>query len=47
MTGSRVVAIMTVLAFMAPAVFAEETVRISGTGAAIGGMKLLGEASRC
>lgn len=44
MTGSRVVAIMTVLAFLAPAVFAEETIRVSGTGAAIGGMKLLGEA---
>ena len=44
MTGSRVVAIMTVLAFMAPAVFAEEILRVSGTGAAIGGMKLLGEA---
>ncbi|MGZ8463071.1 MAG: PstS family phosphate ABC transporter substrate-binding protein [Candidatus Deferrimicrobiaceae bacterium] len=44
MTGSRVVAIMTVLAFLSPAVFAEETIRVSGTGAAIGGMKLLGEA---
>jgi phosphate transport system substrate-binding protein len=44
MTGSRVVAIMTVLAFLAPAVFAEEIVRVSGTGAAVGGMKLLGEA---
>lgn len=44
MTGSRVVAIMTVLAFLAPAVFAEETIRVSGTGAAVGGMKLLGEA---
>ena len=44
MTGSRVVAIMTVLAFIAPAVFAEETVRVSGTGTAVGGMKLLGEA---
>lgn len=44
MAGSRVVAIMAVLAFLAPAVFAEETVRVSGTGGAIGGMKLLGEA---
>lgn len=44
MTGSRIVAIMSVLAFLAPAVFAEETVRVSGTGAAVGGMKLLGEA---
>ena len=44
MTGSRLVAIMAVLAFLAPAVFAEETVRISGTGGAIGGMKFLGEA---
>lgn len=44
MTGSRFVAIMTVLAFLAPAVFAEETIRVSGTGGAIGGMKLLGEA---
>lgn len=44
MAGSRVVAIMTVLAFLAPAVFAEETVTVSGTGGAIGGIKLLGEA---
>ncbi len=44
MTGSRFVAIMMVLAFLAPAVFAEETVRVSGTGGAIGGLKLLGEA---
>ena len=44
MAGFRVVAIMMVLAFLAPAVFAEETVRVSGTGGAIGGMKLLGEA---
>ena len=44
MTGFRVVAIMTVLAFLARAVFAEETIRVSGTGAAVGGMKLLGEA---
>jgi phosphate transport system substrate-binding protein len=44
MTGARVAAIMTVLAFLAPAVFAEETIRVSGTGAAVGGMKLLGEA---
>ena len=44
MTGSRFVAILAILAFLAPAVFAEETIRISGTGAAIGGMKLLGEA---
>jgi phosphate transport system substrate-binding protein len=44
MIGSWVVAIMTVLAFLAPAVSAEETIRISGTGAAVGGMKLLGEA---
>ena len=44
MSGSRVVAIMTVLVFLAPAVLAEETVRISGTGGAVGGMKLLGEA---
>ena len=44
MAGFRVVAIVTVLAFLAPAVFAGETVRISGTGGAIGGMKLLGEA---
>ncbi len=44
MAGFRVVAIMTVLAFLAPAVFAEEPVRVSGTGGAIGGMKLLGEA---
>jgi len=44
MTGSRFVSIMTVLAFLAPAVFAEETIRVSGTGGAIGGMKLLGEA---
>ena len=44
MTGSRFVAILTILAFLAPAVFAEETIRVSGTGAAIGGMKLLGEA---
>jgi len=44
MTGSRVVAIVTVLAFFSPAVFAGETIRVSGTGAAIGGMKLLGEA---
>lgn len=44
MTGFRFVAIIAVLAFLAPAVFAEETIRVSGTGAAIGGMKLLGEA---
>jgi phosphate transport system substrate-binding protein len=44
MAGSRVVAIMTVLAFLAPAVFAEDTVRISGTGGAIGGLKHLGDA---
>ena len=44
MTGSRFVAIVTILAFLAPAVYAEETIRISGTGGAIGGMKLLGEA---
>lgn len=44
MTRSRFVAIMTVLAFLAPAVFAEETIRVSGTGAAIGGMKHLGDA---
>ena len=44
MTGSRFVAILTILALLAPAVFAEETIRVSGTGAAIGGMKLLGEA---
>ena len=44
MTGSRFVAILTILAFLAPAVFAEETIRVSGTGAAIGGMKLLGKA---
>lgn len=43
MAGFRVVAIMTVLVFLAPAVLAEETVRISGTGGALGGMKLLGE----
>lgn len=42
MTGSRFVAIMTVLAFLAPAVFAEENIRVSGTGGALGGMKLLG-----
>ena len=44
MAGFRVIAIMTVLAFLGPAVFAEETIRISGTGVAAGGMKLLGEA---
>jgi phosphate transport system substrate-binding protein len=44
MSGFRFVAIMAVLAFLAPAVFAEETIRVSGTGAAVGGMKLLGEA---
>jgi phosphate transport system substrate-binding protein len=43
MSGSRVVPIMTILAFLAPAVFAEETVKVSGTGGALGGMKLLGE----
>lgn len=41
MTGSSFVAIMTVLAFLAPAVFAEEILRVSGTGAAVGGMQLL------
>jgi len=44
MAGFRVVAIMTVLAFLSPAVFAEETVRVSGTGGAIGSLKLLGGA---
>ena len=44
MSGFRAVAIMTVMAFLAPAVFAEETLRVSRTGGAIGGMKLLGEA---
>ena len=44
MTVSRLVSIVTVLAFLAPAVFAEETVRISGTGGGIGPMKLLGNA---
>ena len=44
MSGFRFVAIMAVLAFLASAVFAEETIRVSGTGAAVGGMKLLGEA---
>jgi phosphate transport system substrate-binding protein len=44
MTGSRFVAVVTVLAFLAPAVFAEETVTISGTGGGIGPMKLMGEA---
>ena len=44
MTGNRLVVIFTVVIFLAPAVFAEETVRISGTGGAIGGMKLLGQA---
>jgi phosphate transport system substrate-binding protein len=44
MAGSRLVAIMMILAFLAPAVFAEGTVRVSGTGGAIGGLKLLGEA---
>jgi phosphate transport system substrate-binding protein len=44
MTGSRFVAIMAALTFLAPAVFAEEAVRVSGTGAGIGSMKLLGEA---
>jgi phosphate transport system substrate-binding protein len=44
MTGSRVIAIMTFLAFLVPSVHADETVRISGTGGAIGGMKHLAEA---
>lgn len=44
MTGSRFVAIVTILAFLAPTVFAEETIRVSGTGASIGGMRILGKA---
>jgi phosphate transport system substrate-binding protein len=44
MTGSRFVAIVTALAFFAPAAFAGETIRISGTGAAVAGMELLGKA---
>ena len=44
MTGSRIAAIVATLAFLATAAPAEETVRVSGTGAAIGGMKLLGNA---
>lgn len=47
MAGSRFVAALAalaVLAFPAPGAFAEETVKVSGTGGAIGGMKQLGEA---
>lgn len=44
MAVSRFVAILTFVAFLSPAAFAEETISVSGTGGAIGGMKHLGEA---